>query len=102
MKYFVLSSHLQAISISPQKLHGHYVYEWLDSGTPFYVGSGTNRRAWNTHNPQAELQRLSSTNFKVIIHKQFLSKKLAHLEERLLTNKRLRQGFVLTNERLPT
>jgi hypothetical protein len=101
MKHYALNNHLQSITLGKTKVYGHYVYEWLDNGKPFYIGSGTNRRAWNTHNPLAEAQRRNSTNFRVVIHKQYLSKQMAHLEERILTMKRLSQGFTLTNERLP-
>ena len=88
-------------TIGPRILRGHYVYEWLDSGIPFYIGSGINRRAWNTHNDDAELQRKQSTLFQVVIHSHFLTKQLSHVEERILTQQRIRQGFKLTNQRKP-
>jgi group I intron endonuclease len=41
----------------------YYVYAWLkENGTPYYIGKGKNRRAWQDHGPQGK-----SPNNRVVI-----------------------------------
>src|SRR5690554_2159620 len=61
---------------------GHYVYAWLDTTNIFYVGMGTNRRAWNNHLPLPEKYRDAATNFWVRILAHGLTKTQAHGMER--------------------
>ncbi len=101
MKGFWLPPKLRQITIGPLIVKGHYVYEWLDHGKVFYVGMGTNRRAWNTHNSLAESIRFSSTCFRVRIINHCMSKQLAHAVERSHTHRLTSLGFFLANERIP-
>ena len=101
MSPFELNSFLQSQTLGPKTLYGHYVYQWLDNGTIFYIGSGTNRRAWNQHNPNAEYIRQISTNFMVQILQHHLNKEYAHRLERKYIRKAFSDGILLTNQRIP-
>ena len=102
MNRFVLPPSLQEITIGPHILKGYYVYEWRCRNIPFYIGMGTNRRAWNIHLSPPESRRRASSCFRVVIIRHNLSKKQAHLAERYHTKKRLAEGFQLLNDRIPT
>jgi len=102
MNRFILSPALQEITIGPHILIGHYVYEYRSNNIPFYIGMGTNRRAWNIHLSPPEEMRRASTNFRVVIIRHNLTKKQAHLAERYYTKKRISEGFQLLNSRIPT
>ena len=101
MNKFFLPPKLQWITInSPEFVLGHYIYEWRDCNQVFYVGMGTNRRAWNQHLPLPQERREAATNFKVNIYRDGLTKAQAHLLERHLTIRYLNLGFELLNERI--
>lgn len=90
---FVLTNHLIEYTIGPVVLLQHYVYEWWKDTSCIYVGAGTNRRAWNTHNE--EVEKLRVYPFKVVIIQHNLTKSMAHAEERFRIHLRRRQGHNL-------
>lgn len=101
MTRFYLTPFMSSYTIGPNVVLGHYIYEWWDQRIPFYIGSGTNRRAWNTHYPLVEERKLASTLFKVVIIRHHLNKKMAHAWERRLIVQRVRQGHHLLNQKIP-
>lgn len=101
MNKFFLPPKLRYMTINqPEFVLGAYVYEWRNNNIVFYVGAGTNRRAWNTHLTLPQERREAATNFKVNIYRHGLTKSQAHLLERHLTLRYLNLGFELMNERI--
>ena len=80
---------------------GYYVYEWRDCNQVFYVGMGTNRRAWDDHLPLPENRRRTAANFMVNIYRDSLTKAQAHLLERHHTYSLTKRGIILLNARIP-
>lgn len=103
MTRFYLPPKLLDITLHPLPYVSlHYVYEWIDNGTIFYIGMGSNRRAWNTHLPHPENRRSAATNFRIHIFKHNLTKEEAHLIERFRTLHLTKAGLVLLNVRIPS
>lgn len=98
---FYLSKYLKSFTCGPNPVIGHYVYEFRSGFRPFYVGMGTNRRAWNQHYPSPEKMRQTCRNFRVYILHHNLTKAEAHLLERYHIDTLLKRGIVLLNERIP-
>src|SRR6056297_649161 len=98
--FYVPKPHFE-ITYAPNPIYGYYVYEWLDLGIPFYIGMGQTYRAWALHSQETEERRELATKFRIRIIKHFLTKPLAHKQERLLIKQRIRQGYSLTNQRIP-
>lgn len=99
MNKFIIPPKLLLITYGPEILLGHYVYVWLDCQQPFYVGVGTNRRAWNDHLPLPENRRRLSKHFRVKILRHQLTKPNAHTLEKQVMAFYRRRGNVLLNER---
>ena len=78
----------------------HYIYFWRNGLDIFYVGVGTNRRAWNDHLPYLENVRRTSPFFNVVIYRDDLTKEAAHKLERKLIVK-LSQKHSLLNKKVP-
>lgn len=101
MTRFYLSPFLRYITTPKiSYVAGHYVYEWLDDGVIFYLGTGINRRAWNEHLPTPEKRRRDSVDFQVRIFKHGLTKDQAHLIERHRTKLLISLGTELLNTRI--
>ena len=99
---FYLSNYLLDFTIHNQEyVANYYVYAWLDTWKVFYIGMGTNRRAWNEHLPLPENRRRTCDVFKVRILRHNLSKKQAHLIERHYIDYYQSRGFELFNSRIP-
>lgn len=87
------------------KTKGYYVYVWLINGVPFYVGKGTDRRAWavhylgeSEHFSQAEIIRRSNPlSFVVEIVRDDLTNEGALLLESTFISWFERCGYQLTN-----
>lgn len=101
MERFLIPTPHFDITYSPSPIYGYYVYEWLDHYKPFYVGMGTQYRAWAQHHPITEERKEQSTKFRVRIVQHRLTKKLAHKFERMLIKRYVSQGISLTNIRIP-
>jgi len=102
MSKFYLSPFLQSFTIhNLPYVQDYYVYAWLDGWKVFYLGMGTNRRAWNEHLPLPENRRIECDNFRVRILRHRLSKPQAHLIERHYLDHYTRRGFKLLNNRIP-
>ena len=80
---------------------GHYVYLWRDGREVFYIGMGTNRRAWNDHLPLPENRRRVADKFMVQILRHQLNKAQAHYIERLYIAQYTSKGCTLLNDRIP-
>ena len=102
MTKFYLSPFLQHQTIhNLDYVQDHYVYAWLDAWKVFYIGMGTNRRAWNDHLPLPENRRRQTENFRVRILRHRLNKPQAHLIERYYIDHYTQRGFELLNDRIP-
>ena len=100
MNRFALPPKLLAITSGPEVVIGHYVYEWYDNEILFYIGMGTNRRAWNQHLDYIENIRIASDYFHVKIVRHGLTKPTAHAFERNWTQFRERCGAQLVNKKI--
>ncbi|MGA2797090.1 MAG: hypothetical protein ABSE63_05910 [Thermoguttaceae bacterium] len=83
---------------------GKYVYVWYDDAEPFYVGEGTGDRAWEPHIfryedrlQQCEIVRNNSSNFRVEIIRDNLTKEGALLLESTFIEYFRKQGYALAN-----
>lgn len=78
-KYFLTKRQRWACSQDPIIVVNYYVYIWLDNGVPFYVGMGSNNRAWEKqHNNSVEKKRRESKNFDILIYEHNLTQKDAN------------------------
>ncbi len=102
MSRFYLSDYILSFTLPRLPyVEGHYVYAWRDGWRTFYIGMGTNRRAWNEHLPLPENRRRATPNFNVLILEHRLTKPQAHLAERYFLAKYTREGYLLLNNRIP-
>jgi hypothetical protein len=87
-------------------LPGHYVYEhcWPDTGQPFYIGAGTEGRAWamwGRRNPEhwQIVRELRAIGLEPIVRivEQGLTKATAHRHEHALIGQWRQCGVILAN-----
>lgn len=101
MEEFTTPSPYIDITIAPRIIYGYYLYEWHDCHKPFYVGMGIRYRAWDPHSQATHKRMSNSSNFQIRIVRHRLTKKQAHILERQRILLRIKQGFSLTNQRIP-
>ena len=78
----------------------YYVYQYLrEDGTPYYIGKGKDKRAWQSHKRSNGCQLLPKDKSKIQIIQEELSEKQAHdLETKLIRHYGVKvDGGILVN-----